>query len=343
MRIAYLLPSPELGGGNKVIFQHAELLARRGHEVTLLGEGPSPRWIELALPYVDHRQGCDQVPRQDLVITTFWTTIVRARELDLGPIAHFCQGYEGGHIHYHAQLEAIEAAYALRHPNLTVTPYLSELLEERFDNPGRVASPPLDRRFRPRRLRLQPSSEPWVAVPGVFGAQVKGVRTALAAIETLRKRGIPCRVLRLSTIDPCDAEHQHHRPERFLAGVRPEVIARELPEVDLLMMPSEPEEGFGLPLLEAMASGVPAVASRIPSTVYMTEGSVPLVPVGDAEALANAAEPLLRDPAAWRRARRRGLRAVQRFAPENIADMLEEAVRWAARVASTTPEPAERG
>lgn len=343
MRIAYLLPSPDLGGGNKVIFQHAELLAQRGHQVTLLGEGPAPEWIDLPLPYIDQRQGCDGVPHQDLVITTFWTTIARARQLDLGPIAHFCQGYEGGHVHYHDQLEAIEAAYALRHPNLTVTPYLSELLEQRFDNPGRVTPPPLDRRFRPRHWRRGPIAEPWIAVPGVFGAEVKGVRTALAAIELLRQRGIPCRVLRLSTIEPCEAERQRHRPERFLAGVRPEVIAHELPKCDLLLMPSEPEEGFGLPLLEAMASGVPAVASLIPSTRYMADGVVSLVPVGNAEAFADAAEPLLRDPAVWRRARRRGLRAAQCFAPENIADMLEAAVLWAARLARITPDSPERG
>ena len=43
-------------------------------------------------------------------------------------------------------------------------------------------------------------------------------------------------------------------------------------------LPSRAEEGFGLPLLEAMASGVPAVASRIPSTVHIGDGAVRLVP-----------------------------------------------------------------
>ena len=340
MNIAYVLPSPDLGGGNKVIFQHAELLAERGHRVSILGEGPPPEWTGLAIPYFDHSQGTPDLPPQDLVISTFWTTIERARSLALGPIAHFCQGYEGGHLHYQRHLEAIESAYGHPHPNLTVTPYLTELLESQFGNPGKVVPPPLDRRFRRRRWRRGPAEPPWIAIPGVFGARVKGVETAWRAVEILRGRGLDCRVVRISTIPMCDDERGRYQPDRFLGAVRPEVIASELPSLDLLLMPSEPEEGFGLPLLEAMASGVPAVASRIPSTVFMAGDATTLVPVGDAEAFADAAEGLLGDRRRWRRARRNGLQAAERFAPERVADMLEQAISWAATAARNGSGPA---
>ena len=47
MRVTYVLPYPELNGGNKVIFQHARLLQELGHELTILAEGGKPDWIRI--------------------------------------------------------------------------------------------------------------------------------------------------------------------------------------------------------------------------------------------------------------------------------------------------------
>ena len=318
-----------------MVFQHARLLADRGHEVTVLGDGPAPDWSEMGVPYVDYGAPLPDLPLQDLVITTFWITVAKARQLALGPLAHFCQGYEGSHDHFFPFLEEIEDAYREPCPALTVTPYLKSLLEAKFSKPCHVVSPPLDPAFRPR-WRWRPRRRPWIAVPGVFEAKVKGLPTALGAIQQLRERGLRPRVLRISTVPLSEEERRILEPDRALWGVRPEVVAQELPRCDLLLMTSEPEEGFGLPVLEAMASGVPVVASRIPSTEYMCQDAVPLVPVGDVEAFAEAAYDVLTRPRAWRRIRRQGAVAARRFAPSRIADDLEQAVRWA--TATRLPE-----
>jgi glycosyltransferase involved in cell wall biosynthesis len=328
MRITYVLPSPELGGGTKVVFQHAALLAGLGEEVTLLGEGPKPDWIDSPLPYRDYSAGWPTLPEQDLVLATFWTTFAIARRLQAGPVAHFCQGYEGGLVHLRPVLPQIEAAYFLPLPAIVVSPHLQDLLRERFGRESRVVPPPLDPAFRPR-LRLRPHRRPWVVIPGIFEAEVKNLPTALAAVRRLRESGIACRVLRISVLPLSAAEAQILLPDRFLTAVLPSEVAREVPRCDLLLFPSRAEEGFGLPLLEAMAAKVPAVASRIPSTVAMTEGAIPLVPPEDPEAFAAAAEDLLTRPAAWHRARRAGFEASRRFRPEVIGPRLLAAVRWA--------------
>jgi glycosyltransferase involved in cell wall biosynthesis len=77
---------------------------------------------------------------------------------------------------------------------------------------------------------------------------------------------------------------------------------------------------------------VPAVASRIPSTVHLADGALPLVPPEDAAAFAAAAAVLLADPAAWRRARRAGTERARAYAPAAVAPLLDRAVRWAAAV-----------
>ncbi|HSG40534.1 MAG TPA: glycosyltransferase, partial [Thermoanaerobaculia bacterium] len=115
----------------------------------------------------------------------------------------------------------------------------------------------------------------------------------------------------------------------YLQAAPPPEVARALRRCDLLFLPSREEEGFGLPLLEALASGVPAVASRIPSTVAMAEGAAALTPPGDAEAFAEAALQLLAEPGVWRRARALGIAAARRFHPEVVAPQLYDAVAWA--------------
>jgi N-acetyl-alpha-D-glucosaminyl L-malate synthase BshA len=71
---------------------------------------------------------------------------------------------------------------------------------------------------------------------------------------------------------------------------------------DLLLLPSQ-NESFGLVALEAMASGVPVIASRaggLPEVVDDGENGY-LAPVGDVEAMADGAIHILRDPDTWRR------------------------------------------
>jgi glycosyltransferase involved in cell wall biosynthesis len=69
-----------------------------------------------------------------------------------------------------------------------------------------------------------------------------------------------------------------------------------LSAIDLLVLPSE-AEGFGLVLIEAMAAGVPVVASDAPGIrdVVTHERDGLLVPVGDAEALSRAIERIATD------------------------------------------------
>jgi mannosyltransferase len=95
-------------------------------------------------------------------------------------------------------------------------------------------------------------------------------------------------------------------------------------------------EGFGLTLLEAMAAENAVVAARAGAAeIVIRDGDTGvLVPPGDVEALTNALEPLLRDPAA---AAAMGARARQRvltdFSVDAEAARIVEVYRsvWAAR------------
>lgn len=81
---------------------------------------------------------------------------------------------------------------------------------------------------------------------------------------------------------------------------RIETVAPLLANADLFLLPSE-SESFGLSALEALASGVPVIASDVgglPEVVKHGETGA-LLPVGDTEAMAAGALEYLRDRARW--------------------------------------------
>jgi glycosyltransferase involved in cell wall biosynthesis len=83
------------------------------------------------------------------------------------------------------------------------------------------------------------------------------------------------------------------------------------------------EEGFGLPVVEAMASGLPVVASRVGGIPEIVLDGVTglLVPAGDPDALAAAIEQLLADPELALRMGAAGrLRVVERYSWDVIAE-----------------------
>lgn len=78
-------------------------------------------------------------------------------------------------------------------------------------------------------------------------------------------------------------------------------------------------EGFGLPLLEAMAAGVPAVLSADPAQVEVAGGAGVVVPIGDPDALGSAVSSLLSDSAALRRHAAAGLERAKAFSWDTSA------------------------
>jgi N-acetyl-alpha-D-glucosaminyl L-malate synthase BshA len=108
-----------------------------------------------------------------------------------------------------------------------------------------------------------------------------------------------------------------------------ESVAPLLAGADVYLLPSQ-SESFGLSALEALASGVPVVASRVgglPEVVRDGETGW-LFPIGDVEAMADAAIALLRDPERWRAVSAAAAAdARARFATDDIVSQYEALYR----------------
>jgi glycosyltransferase involved in cell wall biosynthesis len=83
-------------------------------------------------------------------------------------------------------------------------------------------------------------------------------------------------------------------------------------------------EGFGLPILEAMACGTPVVTSSVSSMPEVAGDAAVLVDPADEEAISEAMWQLLRDQDARRQLVEAGRRRVQEFAWERLAQRYVE-------------------
>jgi L-malate glycosyltransferase len=101
-------------------------------------------------------------------------------------------------------------------------------------------------------------------------------------------------------------------------------VAELLACTDLFLLPSE-NEAFGLVALEAMSCGVPVIATRTGGIPEVVDDGVSgyLAPVGDIEAMAEAAIPLLTDRDTWKRFSEAARAGAERFSAEHVVSQYE--------------------
>jgi glycosyltransferase involved in cell wall biosynthesis len=156
----------------------------------------------------------------------------------------------------------------------------------------------VDPRFRPEGPSASPVPGRYVLYVGALGPR-KGVDTLLAAWralpEPVRREHALVLAGPLQRLDPTALEDA----AVLLGYVRDDELPPLLRGAAAFCYPSR-YEGFGLPLLEALACGVPSVASDDPALVEVAGGCALHAARGDAEAFADALRRVLED---------RGLRA----------------------------------
>ncbi|MFD9737878.1 glycosyltransferase family 4 protein [Umezawaea sp. NPDC059074] len=137
----------------------------------------------------------------------------------------------------------------------------------------------------------------------------------VSLVEATRDGGIPLVLIGPQGWGDVDVRAPHVRMLGRLADAE---LAYALRRATVLAVPSL-AEGFGLPLLEAMAAGVPVVHTDAPALVEVAGGAGLVTPRGDVEALTRAIRSVVDDGTTAARMVSAGLRRAEAFTWEKAA------------------------
>lgn len=325
MHITFVIPFAGFAGGIRVVAIYAQHLQARGHIVTVVSTArrSPPRWrdkVQYALglrsppppprlaPWFDalgerHIRldtpgpvRAEDVPDGDLVIATWWQTAewVAGLPAEKGRKAYLLQDCEALD---HSPSDRVASTYMLDLTKVAVSNYIRRTIRDRFAVQDEIIVVPnavdTDQFQAPPRSRNATLTVGFLYSP----APRKNIRLALASLDQARAICPGLRVLAFGpapdpTVPLPDWVEYHDFPAQ-------DRIAQLYAACDLWLFPSE-REGFGLPILEAMACRTPVLATRAGGAPDLIDGANGLLLPDDPAAFAAAIRQFYEMPAeAW--------------------------------------------
>lgn len=225
----------------------------------------------------------------------------------------------------------------------SISEYNRRWLEAFGFDPARIIHHPIGidiTRFQPRggQYRRTGNDEPVTIVTVARLVEEKGLGYALEALADVRKQR-PHLAIRYRILGGGPLENSLRAQAKQLAlddvvefmGPQDQAIVRSvLAQADLFLLPSV-AEALPVSIMEAMACGLPVVATEVGSVAELVKGGQTgrLVPPADSKALARALLEMFDGCESWSKLGSAGRTLVaQRFDVEILNDRLVEHYRW---------------
>jgi glycosyltransferase involved in cell wall biosynthesis len=313
MRITMILPAFNLSGGTRVFAIYADRLRRRGHQLLVVApREPVPTFAQsvrsllrgrgwptapgklpshfdgLGVEHIllDHSAPVTDadLPDADVVLGGWWETARWVADLSpaKGAKVHFVQGYEV----FAGDPEEVNATYRLPLPKIVVSRWLYDLVRDKFSREPVALIPnsvETDKFYAPPRGK---QARPTVGL--IYNTmRIKGCDISLKAYE-LAAREIPD--LQLVSMGELPVSDSLPLPRNavYVCQARDQLLRETYARCDVWLSGTR-EEGFGLPILEAMACRTPVIATPAGAAPeLLSKGGGILVPPEDPEAMAQA-------------------------------------------------------
>jgi glycosyltransferase involved in cell wall biosynthesis len=335
MRVCFLAPTLNKGGGTRVLAIYSRQLAAMGHKVCIVSQdvsaahslkdrlrsmarigvrnhfryerssfGPNVSFFEND-PLIEHVvikggriPNSKDVPDGDCVIATWWETAEWLKLLpkSKGKQFYFVQHYE---LFDYLPIERVRSTYQCSAKKIVIAKWLQDVLRSEYGDTNSVVVPnAVDRNAFYSEVRKK-QSRPTI---GLMFAQTpfKGLEIALSVVRKLKQQFHNLRVLSFGTAPMSKAIRDELGIEFYFDP--PQTLIREVyASVDLWLTASH-SEGFNLPAMEAMACRTPVVATKTGWPIEAIKRGVNgfLAEVGDVHGLyVGCSQILAATPSQW--------------------------------------------
>lgn len=354
MKITFVLPCVSVTGGIRVIVTHAKYLMSQGHEIFIIAPRPirqnflhglksflkygifslheiyDPTYFKLNQVSFTlsshHSVKVDDVPDADIIIATWWETAewIARFPAEKGKKVYFIQHYET--VIDKQNLERVEATYRLPFHKIAISRWLTELLLSEYGDKSVFLVP---NSVEMELFHAEPRGKNAIPKVGFMYSELfwKGADICLEAIQ-LVKAVIPNLAVTCFSYGPISATIP--LPEEVDLYLRPpQQHLRHLYAACDVWLCGSRAEGFGLPILEAMACRCPVVSVGTGGAPDLIKPGVNgfLASPEDTEGLAHYLTKVLQlSNTEWQAMSNAAHRTATRYTWKDAADQLESAL-----------------
>lgn len=338
LKIGYLLPHLNLTGGLKMLLHQMKELKAKGHEVYAFikgaeGDNVVPNWFDLEVskgvvvpahePFSNYTHECD-------VLVAGWIYQLEELKQCKEPVFYWEQGHEylfGDIPNLHEGMNLrnyLNVCYKSGVPVASVSSYVAKVLKAKYQLDTKVIPNGIDPDFfYPEENKVFDKTEFNILLVGNPSLTFKGFDDALMALTHIWNRGYRFTLTWICQFQP--GYRWYPFPIHFVVHPLQPALAEHFRKSDLLIFPSY-YEGFGMPPLEAMASGVPVVATKCGGIAdFAVNGyNSLLVEPRDILPMTDSIAKLLDDPELRRTFSAAGRETALRFSYKGVIEKLED-------------------
>jgi len=358
MKINFVLWGTSPAGGVKNVFQLANILATRRHDVTITSlHNPlqDHKWFPLKVKvYYIHESRvlltldfllrnlnitassiyeyffqrlAHAVPECDVNVATFCLTAFPVYRSEKGRPFYYIQHHEPLYFFSDYYMRKLaEETYYLPLTRIANSTWVHDQLLNFYRVDSKVITPGIDTNiFYPRKVERK--DKKMRILSQARTESFKGLQYLVEALRQILKLRKDIEIVLFGFKDP----KIKAIPYTFIKFPKGDSLAKLYSSADIYVI-SSLAESFPLTPLEAMACGTPVVATRYGTEDYcFNEVNSLVVPPKDPKALANAVLRLLDDDDLREKLRKEGLKTVKQFTWDRTADKFERLFREALR------------